>query len=127
VTGGKEIERPVDLATLPLYVRAGGIVPIGPVKQYVSEKVDKLLNIRIYPGADGRFVLYEDDGSSFTFERGDFMRLEMQWNDKSRSLRCALAQGSRMFGPPEREMIVEIPGGPQKSMHFNGSPVTVHL
>ena len=72
VGGGREMERKVDLETLPFYVRAGAIVPIGPVKQYVDEKVDAPLELRIYPGSDGRFVLYDDDGVSFDYERGEF-------------------------------------------------------
>lgn len=127
VAGGKEIERKVDLATLPLYVRAGAILPMGPVKQYVSEKVDQPLGIRVYPGADGRFVLYEDDGISFAYQRGEFMRLEMQWNDKTRSFRCALAQGSKVFGPSVRDLDVEVVGGRKQRLRFNGSPLTVQL
>src|SRR5262249_11958401 len=60
--GGREIDRPVDLATVPLYIRAGAILPMGPVRQYTGEEVDGPLSLRVYPGADGRFQLYEDDG-----------------------------------------------------------------
>jgi len=126
--GGRQIERKVDLATLPLYVRAGAILPIGPTRQYVTQPVDKPLRVRIYPGADGQFVLYEDDGASFAYERGEFLRLQMQWNDRSRQLRLALAQGSRMFGPPVREMEIELStGGGQKNVSFRGTPAVVQL
>ena len=126
--GGRQIERKVDLATLPLYVRAGAILPMGPTRQYVTQPVDKPLSVRIYPGADGQFFLYEDDGASFAYERGEFLRLQMQWNDRSRQLRLALAQGSRMFGSPVREMEIELStGGGKKNVSFRGTPAVVQL
>jgi alpha-glucosidase (family GH31 glycosyl hydrolase) len=128
VAGGKRIERHVDLATLPLYVRAGAIVPMGPVKQYVSEPVDKPLTIRIYGGSDGEFVMYEDDGVSFAYQHGQYMRMQMHWQDRSRQLRLSLAPGSGMYGPPEREIDVELAGGrAKKSVRFHGSPLVVQL
>ena len=74
------VAKDVDLETIPLYVRAGAIIPMGPVKQYTGEKVDAPLELLIYPGADGQFVLYEDDGISFEFEsiyvQDGFVRLK---------------------------------------------------
>ena len=70
VEGGREINRAVDLETMPLYVAAGTILPLGPVKQYTAEETDQPLSISIYPGADGSFLLYEDDGRSFDYRRG---------------------------------------------------------
>src|SRR5262249_22952114 len=63
VSGGREISRQVDLATLPLYVRAGTILPLDPVRQYTGEKVDGPLTLIVHPGADGQATLYEDDGA----------------------------------------------------------------
>ena len=62
--------RPVDLATIPLYVRAGAIIPFDPVRQYTGENANGPLSLSIYPGADGRFQLYEDDGVSFNYPQG---------------------------------------------------------
>ena len=126
--GGKEIERKVDLATLPLYVRAGAILPMAPVKQYVSQPVDKPLTIRVYPGANGDFVMYEDDGVSFAYQRGQFKRTAMQWDDRRRQLRLSLAQGSGTYGPAVRQIDVELAGGgAKKSVRFSGAPVIVQL
>ncbi len=86
VEGGKEVARPVDLGTMPLYVKAGAIMPIGPVKQHTSEKTDLPVTLRVYPGADGKFTWYDDDGSSFRFERGEFMRVQCEWNDREQTL-----------------------------------------
>ncbi|HYE85451.1 MAG TPA: TIM-barrel domain-containing protein, partial [Vicinamibacterales bacterium] len=110
INGGREISRAVDLATMPLHVRAGAILPMGPVKQYVDEAVDEPMRITIYPGADGAFTLYEDDGRTFAHKRGDFMRLLLQWNDATRTLSMALVSGSRMRAPLSRPIDVRIAG-----------------
>lgn len=86
VEGGKEISRAVDLRTMPLYVKAGAIVPFGPVRQYAGEPVDEPLTLQVYPGADGRFVLYEDDGVSFRYQRGEFTRIACEWHERERKL-----------------------------------------
>ena len=102
VGGGREITRPVDLETMPLYVRAGAIVPLGPVKQYTAEPVDSPLTLVVYPGADGRGSIYEDDGHSFGYQRGEWMRMLTEWNDVRRTLRLRLAEGSRRLSPMPR-------------------------
>ena len=76
---------------MPLYVRAGAILPLGPVKQYTSEKVDGPLSVTIYPGADGSFLLYEDDGRSFNCRKGDWMGIKMAWSDSRRVLSLHVA------------------------------------
>jgi alpha-glucosidase (family GH31 glycosyl hydrolase) len=107
VEGGREIDRPVDLATLPLYVRAGTILPMGPVRQFTTEPVEGPLTLRVYPGAVGRFLLYEDDGVSFAYRRGDRMGIELAWDDRARRLSLHLADGSRMRPPLERPIEVQ--------------------
>jgi len=84
--GNRSLTREVDLETMPLYVKAGAIVPMGPVRQHTGEAVGDPVTLRVYPGADGRFAWYDDDGSSYRHETGDFMRVECAWNDKSRTL-----------------------------------------
>jgi alpha-glucosidase/alpha-D-xyloside xylohydrolase len=107
VEGGREISRAVDLETLPLYVRAGAIIPLGPVKQYVRDPAEGLLTIRVYPGASRRFSLYEDDGESYSFRNGDWMGVELAWDDARRALSMDLAEGSHMRPPLERRIQVE--------------------
>jgi alpha-glucosidase (family GH31 glycosyl hydrolase) len=108
VDGGREITRKVDLETLPLYVRAGAILPLGPVKQYVNEKVDAPLSLTVYPGADGTFRLYEDDGSSFNYRKGEWMGIDMRWDNAARKLSLRLAEGSRMLPPLKRNIEVKL-------------------
>ena len=126
VQGGIEISRKVDLETTPLYVRAGAILPLGPVKQYVTEKVDQPLSLTVYPGADGSFSLYEDDGSSFNYRKGEWMGTQMMWHDARRVLSLSLASGSRILPPLRRNVEVKF-GQSTHTIVFDGHPVEVSL
>ncbi len=122
--GGREIVRPVDLETMPLYVRAGSILPLGPVKQFTAEKVDEPLSVSIYPGSDASFLLYEDDGISFRYRRGEWMGIQMAWNDTRRTLHLQLAPGSRMLPPEKRRLTVQL-AATTRSVNFEGKPLEV--
>ena len=124
--GSREINRPVDLETMPLYVAAGTILPLAPVRQYTTEKVDGPLEISIYPGADGSFLLYEDDGRSFNYRRGEWMGVRMEWDDARRTLNLKMAPGSRMLPPLHRNIVVKL-WQTEKSVVFEGNPVQVVL
>jgi alpha-glucosidase/alpha-D-xyloside xylohydrolase len=124
VEGGREISRPVDLETIPLYVREGSILPLGPVKQYTGEIVDEPLSVSIYPGADASFLLYEDDGISFNHRKGEWMGIQMAWDEKRRIFRLRLAPGSRMLAPRTCAITVEL-SGTKRSVAFEGKPVEV--
>ena len=122
--GGREVIRQVDLETIPLYVRAGAIVPMGPLKQYTAEKVDGPLDVSVYPGANGSFLLYEDDGSSFDYRRGEWMGIQMDWDDPRKALTLRLASGSKMRPPAKREIRVTM-GGEGRSVSFEGNNLEV--
>jgi alpha-glucosidase (family GH31 glycosyl hydrolase) len=126
--GGREIERAVDLETMPLHVRAGAILPTGPVKQYVDEAVDEPVTITIYPGADGAFTLYEDDGKSFAYRTGMWMGTEMTWNDAARRLTLRLAAGSRMIPAGRRTFTVRLAGqAAGRTVRFEGRAIDMRL
>jgi alpha-glucosidase/alpha-D-xyloside xylohydrolase len=126
--GGREIVRKVDLATVPLYVRAGAILPIGPVKQYTAEEVDGPLTLLVHPGADGDMSLYEDDGTTFNFRKGEFMQILVQWHGSGRRLRLRLAAGSRMREPKKRSIVIKVAGeSAARMVVFDGSPLEVKL
>ena len=128
VEGGREIDRAVDLATMPLYVRAGALVPMGPVKQYTAEAVEGPLTVTVYPGADGSFELFEDDGKSFAYRSGDWMGLRIRWNDRARRLSVELTPGSKMRAPLTRDLAVRVAGSPRiTSMKFSGRPASVTI
>jgi alpha-glucosidase/alpha-D-xyloside xylohydrolase len=119
IEGGREITRAVDLATMPLYLRAGAILPLGPVKQFVEEGSEEPLTLAVYPGTDGSFLLYEDDGKSFDYQRGEWMGIQMSWHDRNRVLELQLAPGSKMLAPLKREINVKV-GENGKQVQFDG-------
>jgi alpha-glucosidase (family GH31 glycosyl hydrolase) len=128
IEGGREITRAVDLQTTPLYVRAGAVIPLGPIKQYVEEQVAEPTTLLVFPGADGTSSWYEDDGKSFEYRKGAYMRVALRWEDGVRRLRLALAPGSRMLPPAPRPIDVVLAGATRKqSMSFTGKPVEVRM
>jgi alpha-glucosidase/alpha-D-xyloside xylohydrolase len=126
VEGGRQISRPVDLGTIPLYVRAGAILPFGPLKQYTAQPAAGPTELVIYPGADGSFTLYEDDGVSYGFKRGEFSRLRLEWNNRSRTLSISPDRGSRSARP--REFSVRLaPGTDTRTLSFRGSRMQLQI
>ena len=98
---GSELNCEVDLATIPLYARAGAIVPMGPVRQYVTEHSDEPVTLRIYPGADGRFSWYQDDGISFAYQHGHYLRIDCSWEDSARKLTLTRSGGDAAWVVPK--------------------------
>ena len=111
---------------MPLYVRAGSTLPLGPVKQHVDQKSDEPMAVQIYPGADGEFTLYEDDGRSFEYRRGEWMGIHMSWNDAGRSFRMQLATGSKMLAPVRRWIEVKV-ADKRRQIEFIGHPIEVRF
>ena len=84
VAGGRMIEAPAPLDRLPLYVRAGSILPLGPEMEWSTEKPADPIELRIYPGADGDFTLYEDENDNYNYEKGVHATIPLHWDsDKS--------------------------------------------
>ena len=86
IEGGQEISRECPIGILPLYIKAGSILPLGPKVQYSTEKEWDSLDICIYPGADGEFTLYEDEGDNYNYEKGMFSSIRFSWDDAARTL-----------------------------------------
>ena len=87
-----QAEAPID--RLPLYVKAGTILPLGPVVQYVDQPTAEPIELRIYAGADGEFTLYDDQGSNYDCEKGQYATTRFVWNDKAKTLTLEDRQGS---------------------------------
>ncbi len=85
IHGGKTIDAAVPIETLPLYIKAGSIVPMGPYLQYATEKVDPI-EIRVYPGSDAEFILYEDENDTYNYEQGKYTTIAMNWNETEKTL-----------------------------------------
>lgn len=106
--GGQTITIPSDISTIPLYVKAGGILPLGPDVQYATEKPWDNLEIRVYPGADGKFILYEDEFDNYNYEKGVYSTIEFDWNDRNRILTISDRNGEFPGMPGERTFNVMI-------------------
>jgi len=124
IEGSREITRPVDLETMPLFVRAGSILPLGPVKQFTSEKITGPLSVFIYPGADASFLLYEDDGITFNYRSGESMEIEMNWTDARKKFEVRLASGSHWLSPEPRRITLHM-GEAIRELTFAGKPLEV--
>jgi alpha-glucosidase (family GH31 glycosyl hydrolase) len=124
--GGTDVMAKVDLAAMPLYVRAGAVIPLGPVKQYVGEASNESVTLTVYPGANGSSTWYHDEGEGFGYERGEFTQIECAWNDGSKTLTLtADPKGRTPSGVPVK---VEFAGGKMsKSVTLNGKVTTVRL
>jgi alpha-D-xyloside xylohydrolase len=136
-TGGKNITIPVDLETTPLFVKAGSILPLGPTQQYNAQKPDAAWEIRIYPGADAKFTIYEDEGDSYNYENGASSTYDLTWNDAAQTLTIGDKQGTFTGMNQSRELkIVKVApkkgtgigeSNAQETVVYNGKTVQVKL
>ena len=94
IEGGREISRECPISIMPLYIKAGSILPLGPKVQYTSEKKWNDLDICIYPGANGEFTLYEDEFDNYDYEKGAFTSIRFTWDDANRTLTISDRNGS---------------------------------
>jgi alpha-D-xyloside xylohydrolase len=86
IAGGQTIEADAPIEKIPLYVKAGSIVPMGPYLQYATEKPADPIELRIYTGADASFVLYEDENDNYNYEKGQYSTITMNWSETSQTL-----------------------------------------
>lgn len=92
--GGNDVQFIAPIDRMPIYVRAGSIIPFGPEVQYTTEKPWDNLEIRVYPGDDGAFIFYEDDGKTYDYEKGAFAEIPFTWNDADKTLTIGERNGS---------------------------------
>jgi alpha-D-xyloside xylohydrolase len=93
-TGGQAVKADAPQDKIPLFVKAGSIVPMGKFMQYTSEKPMDTLEIRIYTGADGQFTLYNDEGNNYNYEKGKYTVIPFKWNEQQQTLTVDKQQGS---------------------------------
>jgi len=92
--GGATITAAAPIGTLPLFVRAGSIIPMGPEVEYATQKTNKVIELRIYPGADGRFTFYEDENDNYNYEKGKYATFILNWNDQQKKLSISGTRGN---------------------------------
>jgi alpha-D-xyloside xylohydrolase len=117
---GQRIEAAAAIETVPLFVRPGSLIPMGPFLQYSSEKPADPIELRIYPGANGSFVLYEDEGDSYRYEKGVYATIPITWDDTSNTLTIGPRKGQFAGMLKDRTFNVVL----VKEKHGNGVSVT---
>jgi alpha-glucosidase (family GH31 glycosyl hydrolase) len=136
--GGQTILTPSPLEVIPAFIRAGSIVPYGPMMQYAGEKPSDPVDLRIYPGADGDFVLYEDENDGYNYENGAYSLIPIHWNDKEQTVTIGRREGEFPGILRQRSFRVvlispAIPDGfmeagvTQKSFKYYGSEISVKI
>ena len=125
--GGQDIKVSTLLKTVPMMVRVGSIVPLGPEMEYVGQKDWKELEVRVYPGADGRFDLYEDEGDNYNYEKGEYSIIPMTWSEKTKTLTIGERKGSYKGMIEERTFKVVLPDGKTESVEYKGEKKAVRL
>jgi alpha-D-xyloside xylohydrolase len=133
MAGGVEIVADAPLDRIPLHVRAGAIIPLGPEIEYAGQATDPI-ELRVYPGADGDFTLYEDEGDSYRYEQGAHATVAIHWDDAHNALTFAARNGSYKGMPAEHTFNVIIVGeghgigggvtaSADKTVHYTGAMI----
>jgi alpha-D-xyloside xylohydrolase len=135
-TGGQTITAAAPINLIPIYARAGSIVPMGPAEQYTNQTPATPVEVRIYPGANGSFTLYEDDGTTMAYQSGAFTQIPFTWNDSTQTLTIGARQGSYTGMLNSRVFNIVVvknngngaginPGNPNATVTYTGSQLTV--
>lgn len=124
IEGGRNVTLEAALDSMPLLVRAGAVVPTGPVKQYAEQPSKEPVTLTVYPGADGAFTFYDDDGLTFAYEDGDFQEIAMHWDDARRTLTLHHSKGART---QPRRFVVKLAGGNEHAITLAAGSISVKL
>ena len=123
--GGQSVTVETTLHQVPMFVRAGSILPLGPEMQYVGEKKWDHLELHIYPGADGTFTLYEDEGDGYRYEEGIYTTITFHWNDKARKLTIGQRKGQYPGMLQHRKFTIIWPDGSSQVVAYDGNEITI--
>ena len=124
--GGMHIDVPADIETLPLFVKAGSIIPMGAAVQYASQPSDEPMEIRIYPGADATFTLYDDEGDNYHYEKGAYSTIELKWDEATATFTAGKREGS-FSGMEKRQQFRVVLIKPAGNTHHEKSETAVSI
>ncbi|MDR2145580.1 MAG: glycoside hydrolase family 31 protein [Tannerella sp.] len=125
LSGGKTIQKQTPIDVMPLYIKAGTILPWGPDVQYATEKKWDNLEIRVYPGADATFTLYEDEFDNYNYEKGAYSTIDFHWNNKKQTLTVSKRKGSFPGMLENRIFTVSLQNGTAKTVQYRGEKVDI--
>jgi alpha-D-xyloside xylohydrolase len=125
-SGGNKVSRQTPLDIIPVYVKAGSIIPVGPSVQFAEEKKWDNLEIRVYPGANGKFVLYEDENDNYNYEKGVYSTVTFTWDDAKKSFTISDRTGAFPGMLNERKFnMVIVTSQANKVITYTGKKVVV--
>jgi len=138
LNGGQTIDAPAPIDIIPLYVKAGSVIPMGPVMEYATEKTDPPIELRVYPGANGSFEYYEDENDNYNYEKGNYATFSFNWNDKLKRLTISNTNGSYKGMPKKHIFNVVLVNGvhgagsgaadkADETIIYSGKAISVHL
>lgn len=127
VEGGQKLTVSTTFNRIPLFVRAGSIVPFGPDVQYTGEKKWDNLTLCIYPGENGSFTLYEDEGDNYNYEKGAYTEIPMTWNNAGKTLTIGTRKGAYNGMLEQRRFTVKTIDGNSKTVTYTGKKIKVKL
>ena len=136
VTGPKTIDAAAPMDRMPLYVRAGSIVPLGPEMEWSTQKPEDPIELRIYRGADGQFTFYEDENDNYNYEKGKYSTIAFSWNDSTNTLTIGQRQGEFpgmlqnrsfriVFAGDRHGVGISAEQNPDKLINYTGQQITV--
>ena len=125
--GGQYINTSASIADVPMFVRAGSIIPLAPEMEYTGEKKWDNLEIRVYPGADGDFTLYEDEGDNYNYEKGMFATIHLHWDNANNILTIGKQEGSYPGIIKERQFDIVTPNGKKYHIDYKGNEIKAHI
>lgn len=129
LNGGDSTKADASLDHIPLYVPAGSILPMGPREQYTTEKPADPIELRIYPGADATFTLYEDEGTNYNYEKGQYSTITLRWDDRSSELEIGQRTGSFPHMLSQRSFSIHLAGSAAvpKLVAYQGSAIRLSI
>jgi alpha-D-xyloside xylohydrolase len=127
--GARTVESSAPLDTIPLFVRAGSILPLGPAMQYSDQEKDGPIELNIYPGRDGTFTLYDDEGTNYDYESGQSSTIVLNWKDRTHELLIGKRVGSFSGMLRDRSFVVHMAGATHASqtIRYRGDAIRLHL
>lgn len=136
--GGQDITAEAAYERMPVFVKAGSIMPVGRTIQYTTEQKQDLLNLYVYDGDDGEFALYEDEGINYNYEKGQYSRIDMTYDNKTKTLELADRVGTFdgmlkdrkfniIFVDPAHSAGIDIKAKKSKMISYSGKTLQVKL
>ena len=138
INGGQSLVVDAPYERIPVFVREGSIIPFGPEMQYCDEKPAELINLYVYAGKDGQFLLYEDEGDNYNYERGKYATINIDYNDATRTVTFSKREGSfdgmlkqRRFNivliTPDNARALNLDNPEGRMVNYNGKELSVRL